>query len=59
MTMRCSSMRCSQDSALPKILESRRWIGKAFLYVQAQDKVGDGRLRAAYAPKPLRRPETT
>jgi hypothetical protein len=28
-------------------------VGKAFLYVQAYDKTGDGRLRAAYAPKPL------
>ncbi len=31
-------------------------VGKAFLYVQAHDKVGDGRLRAAYAPNPLRGP---
>jgi hypothetical protein len=31
-------------------------IGNAFLYVQAHDKAGDGRLRAAYAPKPLRSP---
>jgi len=31
-------------------------IGNAFLYVQAHDKAGDGRLRAAYAPKPLRDP---
>lgn len=29
-------------------------VGDAFLYVQAHDKAGDGRLRAAYAPKPLR-----
>jgi|HubBroStandDraft_5_1064220.scaffolds.fasta_scaffold12008_2 hypothetical protein len=31
-------------------------IGNAFLYVQKYDKAGDGRLRAAYAPKPLRAP---
>jgi hypothetical protein len=31
-------------------------VGQAFLYVQAYDKAGDGRLRAAYAPKPLRDP---
>jgi hypothetical protein len=31
-------------------------VGDAFLYVQAHDKAGDGRLRAAYAPKPLRDP---
>jgi hypothetical protein len=31
-------------------------VGNAFLYVQAHDKAGDGRLRAAYAPKPLRNP---
>ncbi len=34
-----------------------RVIGDAFLYVQAHDAAGDGRLRAAYAPKPLRNPE--
>jgi hypothetical protein len=33
-----------------------RVVGNAFLYVQAHDKAGDGRLRAAYAPKPLRSP---
>ncbi|MBV8530400.1 MAG: hypothetical protein JO104_03710 [Candidatus Eremiobacteraeota bacterium] len=31
-------------------------VGNAFLYIQAHDKAGDGRLRAAYAPKPLRKP---
>jgi len=31
-------------------------VGNAFLYVQAHDKAHDGRLRAAYAPKPLRNP---
>jgi hypothetical protein len=31
-------------------------VGNAFLYVQAHDKAGDGRLRAAYAPKPLLNP---
>jgi hypothetical protein len=31
-------------------------VGNAFLYVQAHDEAGDGRLRAAYAPKPLRNP---
>jgi hypothetical protein len=31
-------------------------VGNAFLYVQAHDKAGDGRLRAAYAPKPLKSP---
>jgi len=31
-------------------------VGDAFLYVQANDKAGDGRLRAAYAPKPLKAP---
>lgn len=33
-----------------------RVVGNAFLYVQAHDVAGDGRLRAAYAPKPLRKP---
>ena len=33
-----------------------RVIGNAFLYVQAHDKARDGRLRAAYAPKPLKSP---
>jgi hypothetical protein len=33
-----------------------RIVGNAFLYVQKYDKAGDGRLRAAYAPKPLREP---
>jgi hypothetical protein len=31
-------------------------VGNAFLYVQAHDEAGDGRLRAAYGPKPLRSP---
>lgn len=31
-------------------------VGNAFLYVQAHDVAGDGRLRAAYAPQPLRKP---
>jgi hypothetical protein len=31
-------------------------VGNAFLYVQAHDAAGDGRLRAAYAPRPLRDP---
>ncbi|HEV3154373.1 MAG TPA: hypothetical protein VGZ02_11255 [Candidatus Baltobacteraceae bacterium] len=31
-------------------------IGNAFAYVQAHDPDGDGRLRAAYAPKPLLKP---
>jgi hypothetical protein len=31
-------------------------IGNAFLYVAKYDKAGDGRLRAAYGPKPLRSP---
>jgi hypothetical protein len=31
-------------------------IGNALLYVQANDPAHDGRLRAAYAPAPLRRP---
>ena len=31
-------------------------VGSAFLYVQARDKAGDGRLRAAYAPGPLKNP---
>jgi hypothetical protein len=31
-------------------------VGNAFLYVQAHDPAGDGRLRAAYGPKPLRHP---
>jgi hypothetical protein len=31
-------------------------IGNAFLYVQAHDKAGDGRLRGSYAPKPLKNP---
>ena len=40
----------SEDTARAEV------VGKAFLYVQSHDKVGDGRLRAAYAPKPLRGP---
>jgi hypothetical protein len=31
-------------------------VGKAFLYVQTYDKAQDGRLRAAYGPRPLRSP---
>jgi hypothetical protein len=31
-------------------------VGKAFLYVQTYDKAQDGRLRAAYGPRPLRNP---
>ncbi len=31
-------------------------VGDAFLYVQKYDKAGDGRLRASYAPRPLRSP---
>jgi len=31
-------------------------VGNAFLYVQAHDEAHDGRLRAAYAPKPLLKP---
>lgn len=31
-------------------------VGNAFLYVQVRDKAGDGRLRAAYAPRPLENP---
>jgi len=31
-------------------------VGNAFLYLQTYDKAGDGRLRAAYGPKPLRNP---
>jgi hypothetical protein len=34
-----------------------RAVGDAFLYVQRYDKAGDGRLRAAYAPQPLRDPK--
>ena len=41
----------SDDVARAKV------IGNAFLFVQAHDRAGDGRLRAAYAPKPLRKPE--
>jgi hypothetical protein len=37
-------------------LARARVVGNAFLYVQAHDKAGDGRLRAAYAPKPLNEP---
>jgi hypothetical protein len=40
----------SSDIARAKV------VGNAFLYVQAHDKAGDGRLRAAYAPKPLKNP---
>jgi hypothetical protein len=32
-------------------------VGSAFLFVQAHDPAGDGRLRAAYAPRPLRSPQ--
>jgi hypothetical protein len=31
-------------------------VGNAFLYLQTYDKAKDGRLRAAYGPKPLRSP---
>jgi hypothetical protein len=31
-------------------------VGNAFLYLQTNDKAKDGRLRAAYGPKPLRNP---
>jgi len=31
-------------------------VGNAFLYVQKYDTAGDGRLRASYAPRPLRKP---
>lgn len=41
----------SEDTARAKV------VGKALLYVQAHDKVGDGRLRAAYAPEPLSGPD--
>ncbi|HZV76345.1 MAG TPA: hypothetical protein VFF63_01150 [Candidatus Babeliales bacterium] len=48
------------DAALaqgtPNDIARSKVIGNAFLYVQAHDKAGDGRLRAAYAPKPLRDP---
>lgn len=37
-------------------LARSRVVGDAFLYLQAHDPAGDGRLRAAYAPKPLRSP---
>jgi hypothetical protein len=37
-------------------VERAKVVGNAFLYVQAHDTAGDGRLRAAYAPKPLRNP---
>ncbi len=37
----------------PDAIARAKVVGKAFLYVQAYDKAGDGRLRAAYAPKPL------
>jgi hypothetical protein len=33
-------------------------VGNAFLYVQKYDKAGDGRLRAAYGPKPLLGPRS-
>lgn len=33
-----------------------RVVGDAFLYVQANDQARDGRLRASYAPKPLKKP---
>jgi hypothetical protein len=37
-------------------VERSKVVGSAFLYVQTHDKAGDGRLRAAYAPKPMRSP---
>lgn len=40
----------------PEDVARAKVVGNAFLYVQAHDKAGDGRLRAAYAPKPLRNP---
>ncbi|MBV9333534.1 MAG: hypothetical protein JO146_05970 [Candidatus Eremiobacteraeota bacterium] len=40
--------------AMPGDIARAKIVGDAFLYVQVRDKAGDGRLRAAYAPKPLR-----
>lgn len=40
----------------PDDLARAEVVGNAFLYVQAHDAAGDGRLRAAYAPKPLLSP---
>jgi len=37
-------------------LERAQVIGSSLLYVQAHDPAGDGRVRAAYAPKPLLAP---
>ena len=45
------------DALLARIVRRRRAlgvVGNAFLYLQAYDKAKDGRLRAAYGPKPLR-----
>src|SRR6202035_2425140 len=31
-------------------------LGNSLLYIQSRDRAGDGRIRAAYAPKPLTSP---
>lgn len=44
------AQRTASDVARAKV------VGNAFLYVQGHDRARDGRLRAAYAPKPLTNP---
>jgi len=43
-------------SGTPSDVTRAKLVGSAFLYVQANDPARDGRLRASYAPKPLRTP---
>jgi len=43
-------------AATPADIARAKVVGNAFLYVQAYDPAGDGRVRAAYGPKPLKNP---
>jgi hypothetical protein len=43
-------------AATPDGIARAKVVGDAFLYVQAHDPAGDGRVRAAYGPKPLKTP---
>jgi hypothetical protein len=40
----------------PADIARAKVVGNAFLYVQRYDPAGDGRVRAAYGPKPLKNP---
>jgi hypothetical protein len=43
-------------AATPDDIARAKVVGNAFLYVQRYDPAGDGRVRAAYGPKPLKDP---